>query len=183
MNIKLQHCKREDYIKAWNFMYFEDKNKWNKNPIFDGVNPSLNKTALATETDNFCIVAFDADKKTKEFKQGFPVGVFSFVVTPAKIIGKQFVVDPDYHKQGIGTAMILELENELIKNGYEKYYIGCSQFSAKIYKNRFGLEPFSSSVEHDMYKFNVDLKRSEFKSQYKKYVKDMKFHIAKQKKS
>lgn len=157
----IKRCKREEYIRAWNHMYSTDKDKFNKNPIYDGVNPALNKVPLATETDNFCTVAYDTSIPTEGFEYGKPVGIFCFVVTPRKVIGKQFVVHPDYLGKGLGKALLLENEKTLIDNGFSWYYIGCSNMSARIMKS-FGREPYSSDEEHDMYKFNVDLKDGNF---------------------
>lgn len=159
-------CKRKEYIEAWNHMYLSDKNKFNKNPLFNGVNPSLNATALKTETDNFCTVIYDSSIPTEGFKYGKPVGVFSFVITPSKIIGKQFVVHPDYQGKGLGKALLIENEDALLDAGYSKYYIGCSNASASIIRKYWGIQPYSSDIEHDLYKFNVDLNRSNFGQNY-----------------
>lgn len=166
-NISIVRCKREEYIKAWNQMYLAEKSKFNV-PLFDGINPSLNKKPLSSETDNFCVVAYDLDKPTIGFP-GKPVGIFCFVITPSKNIGKQFVVHPDYQKRGIGSALLLECEKTLKEHGFEKYYIGCSQYSAKIYKS-LGVEPFSSDEKQDLYKFQVDLNRETFDEQYDRLV-------------
>lgn len=171
-NFILVRCKREDYIKAWNYMYLSDKKKYNNNPLFDGVNPSLNKNPLKTEKENYCTVVYDKNVPTEGFEYGKPIGVFCFVVTNGNldnfrtIIGKQFLVDPDYHGKGLGKALLIECEKWLKEKGYLKYYIGCSQCSAGIYKKYWQLEPFSSDEKHDMYKFNVDLNRENFEKLY-----------------
>lgn len=165
----LKRCKREDYIKAWNVMYKTDKKIWN-DPMFDGVNPALNKTPLGTETDNFCVVMYDSEIKVEEFEYGLPVGIFSFVITPRKIIGKQFVVNPNYQGKGLGKALLIENEKTLLENGYSEYYIGCSKCSAGIIKNYWGIEPYSSDVEGDLYKFNVNLKRENFNKLYEEII-------------
>lgn len=169
----IERCKREKYIKAWNAMYFADKKTWNSE-MFDGVNPSLNKNPLGTETDNFCTVIYDADRKGElgfeDFPYGVPVGIFSFVVTPRKIIGKQYVVHPNYQGKGLGKALLIENEKTLLDHGYNKYYIGCSQYSAGLIKKHWGIEPYSSDVEGDMYKFNVDLNRDNFNVLYNSII-------------
>ena len=171
----LERCKRDQYIKAWNYMYKKDKKAFNDNPLFDDINPALNKVPLTTETDNFCTVIYDTTIDCKEdgFEYGMPVGIFSFVVTPRKIIGKQYVVHPDYHRQGLGKALLLENEKSLIDNGFEWYYIGCSICSCNILKS-FGFKPYSSDPESDMYKFNIELNPEDekWKQNYKKYVTD-----------
>lgn len=164
-------CKRDDYIKAWNYMYLSDKKKYNV-PMFDGINPSLNKAALASETDNFCVVAYDTKIVTDGFEYGKPVGIFCFVVTPSKIIGKQFVVDPDYQGNGLGKALLIECEMTLLEHGYSEYYIGCSKYSASILKNHWKTEPFLSDEVHDLFKFVVNLKRDNFNSLYKEIILD-----------
>lgn len=161
-------CKREDYLAAWKEMYNADKTLWN-DEIYDGVNPSLNKE-LGTETDNFCVVAKN--------EEGFPIGLFSFVVTPAKVIGKQFVVNKNYSGRGIGKALLLEAEKILKENGHEKYYIGCSKMSAGILKS-FGIEPYDSDEGKDMYKFWVELNRPEWENQYDKYISSKRVKILK----
>ena len=166
----IERCKREEYIKAWNHMYLSEKDKFNKNPIFDGINPSLNKTPLGSETDNFCTVAYDDQIPTEGFKYGKPVGLFSFVVTPAKVIGKQYIVHPDYQGKGLGKALLIENEKTLIENGHSKYYIGCSICSASILQKYWGAEPFNSNVEKDLYKFNIDLARENFDSLYSQII-------------
>ena len=105
--ILIQKGKREDYIKAWNYMYKQNKNTYNKDPLYIDINPSLNKIPLKTEINNFCTIAYDTEVKTDEFVYGKPVGIFSFVVTNSKTIGKQFVVAPDYSRKGIGKALLL----------------------------------------------------------------------------
>lgn len=168
----LQRCKREEYIKAWNHMYLSDKDAFNKNPLFDDINPSLNKVPLNSETDNFCTVIYDStvDCSAEGFEYGKPVGIFSFVVTPRKVIGKQYVVHPSYHRMGLGKALLLENEKTLIENGYSWYYIGCSKCSSGLLKS-FGRVPYSEDVEGDMFKYNVDLgETSEFKELYNKYI-------------
>lgn len=169
----IQRCKREEYIKAWNYMYKHNKEGFNSE-LYDGVNPSLNKKPLGTETDNFCVVAYDSsiDCSSEGFNLGYPVGIFSFVVTPAKIIGKQYVVDNRYSRKGIGRALLLECEKCLIENGFDWYYIGCSHCSAGIYKKYLGIEPYSSDEEHDMFKFNVRLDRESFNKQYNDSVEN-----------
>mgnify|MGYP003372318902 CR=1 FL=1 len=178
MKLIIERCKREEYIKAWNFMYKTDKKGFNE-PLYDGVNPSLNKTPLKTEIDNFCTVAYDPNANCEEFdwekagfKYGLPVGIFSFVVTNSKIIGKQYIVSPKYARKGIGKAILIENEKTLLDKGYDKYYIGCSHCSAGIYKKYFGIQPYDSNEEHDMYKFNVDLKRDNFETLYKEIILD-----------
>lgn len=66
---------------------------------------------------------------------------------------------------------MIENEKVLIENGFDWYYIGCSKMSAGILKS-FGQEPYSSDVEHDLYKFNVDLTREKFKEIYKSIIAD-----------
>lgn len=164
----IERCKRETYIKAWNAMYLSDKKVFNSK-MFDGINPSLNKQPLSTEIDNFCTVAYDSDVPMEGFKYGKPIGIFSFVITKRKIIGKQFVVHPDYQGKGLGKALLIENEKTLKDNGYEKYYIGCSTMSARILKS-WGIEPFSSDVEGDLYKFNVNLNRENFDRLYDEII-------------
>jgi GNAT superfamily N-acetyltransferase len=164
----IHRCKREEYLKAWKMMYFFDKDAFDKNHLFDGINPSLNKK-LSTETDNFCVVAYDNGIKTDDYPNGLPVGIFSFVITPNKVIGKQFVVHPKYQKQGLGKALLLECEKMLVENGFKKYYIGCSHCSAGILKS-WGIQPYSSDDVHDLHKFIVQLDRSNFDELYKKFV-------------
>lgn len=171
----LLRCKRDDYIKAWNAMYLNNKKIWN-NEMFEGINPSLNKTPLKTEIDNFCTVIFDSDKVNErgfeKFEYGMPIGIFSFVVTPSKIIGKQFVVNPSYQGKGLGKALLIEAEKMLKEHGYEKYYIGCSKYSAGLLKKHWGIEPYSSDPTHNMYKFNVSLNRENFNKLYNEIIKD-----------
>ena len=114
----IERCKREKYIEAWNYMYKHNKEGFNSE-LYNGVNPSLNKKPLGTETDNFCVVAYDSsiDCSSEGFNLGYPVGIFSFVVTPAKIIGKQYVVDNRYGRKGIGRAFFLSVKNVLLKMG------------------------------------------------------------------
>lgn len=168
----LIRCKREEYIKAWNHMYRDKKEIFNKNPLYKDINPSLNKTPLKTEIDNFCTVIYDSSVKTEGFEYGKPVGIFCFVVTPNKVIGKQFVVHPDYTRQGLGKALLLENIVALCNNNYKSYYIGCSKCSSGIHKS-FGLTPYSEDFEHDMFKYNVDISRGgdmDVESLYEKYV-------------
>ena len=172
MKIVIQRCKREEYIKAWNYMYKNNK-EWFNSDLYDGVNPSLNKKPLGTEISNFCIVAYDSeiDCKADGFEYGLPMGIFSFVVTPRQIIGKQYVVGGEkYLGKGIGRAILLENEKNLLDNGFDKYYIGCSHCSAGIYRKHFNIEPYSSDEEHDLYKFNIDLKRDNFEELYRKNI-------------
>lgn len=174
MKIVIKRCKREEYIKAWNYMYKNDK-KWFNGELYDGVNPSLNKKPLKTETDNFCVVAYDSevDCKSDGFEYGLPVGIFSFVVTTKQVIGKQYIVGGEkYLNKGIGKAILLENEKTLIENGFEKYYIGCSHCSAGIYKKHFDIQPYNSDEEHDMFKFDVNLKRDNFEELYQKNIID-----------
>lgn len=178
--IILHLCKREEYIEAWKAMYAADKKKWN-DPMFADVNPMLNKAPLATEKDNFCVVAYvqvDDIMNNPEMPYGKPVGIFCMVVTErnssVKPIGKQFIVDPEYQGRGIGRAMLLVLEKELKSHGYTWYYIGCSKMSAGILKS-FGQTPYDSDVEGDLYKFNVDLTCDRFDDTYHQYVNDAGF--------
>ncbi len=164
----LLRCRRDEYIRAWKEMYALDKRKWNA-PMFDGINPMLNKTPLDTEVDNFCAVMFDMHE-SGETKYGRPVGIFSMVVTRNKTgnvkpIGKQFVVDPDYQRRGLGSALLMELEKWLKEEGYTWYYIGCSSMSARIERS-FCSEPFSEDPVHDLAKFNINLNRDNFDDQY-----------------
>lgn len=152
----LVNCKRDDYIKAWNHMYKSKKDVFNHDPLYKDINPSLNKTPLKTETDNFCTVVYDSLIPTEGFTYGKPVGIFCFVITPSKNIGKQFVVHPDYTRKGLGKALLLEAIKTLIHNGYTNYYIGCSKCSSGIHKS-FGLIPYNEDFEHDMFKYNVDI--------------------------
>lgn len=183
--VKIVIAKREEYIQAWNQMYKENKALFNL-PMFDGINPSLNKKPLKTEIDNVAAIAYAPAKNDVGNIKGdafdsdklVPVGIFSFVITNSKIIGKQFVVNPDYQGQGIGKALVLSLEKELIEKGYETYYIGCSKMSAGIMKS-FGAVPYSEDFEHDMFKFNIDLKRANFKDQYDKFVLSKNIEIEK----
>lgn len=169
--IELQLCKRERYVEAWKAMYFADKRKWNA-PMFDGINPMLNKTPLATEIDNFCVVAIDTSVPFEGWN-GKPVGIFSMVVTKngdrVKPIGKQFVVDPQYQGKGVGKAMLLALEKELKKVGHTWYYIGCSSMSKRLLES-LGAKPYGEDDQHDLYRFNVQLDRSDFDKQYEEYV-------------
>jgi len=176
MRFVIQRGKREDYIKAWNYMYKRNKEGY-KNPIYDGVNPALNKKPLDTETDNYCTIAYDADEKVEGFELGRPCGIFSFVVTPSKVIGKQFIVDPDYLGKGLGKALLIVNEKTLKDNGFTWYYIGCSHCSAGILKKYWNLTPYNSNEEHDMYKFNVDLNRDNFDELYNKIIKDTNIEI------
>lgn len=171
--MKIKIGKREEYINAWREMYKRNKKGFNME-MFDGVNPALNKTPLKTEIDNVAAVAYLNDENGVEI----PVGIFSFVLTNSKIIGKQFVVDPEYQGNGIGKALVLSLEQELKDMGHEVYYIGCSKMSAGIMKS-FGSIPYSEDFEHDMFKFNVDLNRSNFSEQYKKHITDRNVEIEK----
>lgn len=165
MTIVIERCKREEYIKAWNYMYKADKKGFNTE-LYDGINPSLNKKPLNSEIDNFCTVAYDSDVKCEEFEHGRPVGIFSFVVTNSKIIGKQYVVTPEYLGKGIGKALLIVNEKTLLDNGYDKYYIGCSHCSAGLIRKYWEIEPYASDEEHDLYKFNVDLNRDNFDKLY-----------------
>lgn len=172
-NFTIVHCKRDEYIKAWNYMYKHNKEGY-RNSIYDGINPSLNKKPLGTEVDNFCTVVYDSSLDCKEdgFEYGRPCGIFCFIVTPTKIIGKQFVVDPDYLGKGLGKAILIENEKILRDHGYEWYYIGCSHCSAGIYKKYWNIEPYNSDDIHDLYKFDVELHRDNFKSLYKSIITD-----------
>lgn len=162
--------KRDMYIKAWNYMYKMDKKSWNL-PMFDGVNPSLNKTALKTEKDNICAIVFDESIPTEEFSYGMPVGIFSMVITDAKVIGKQFVVHPSYQSKGLGKALVLILEKKLRDKGYDWYYIGCSSMSARIMRS-FGSGSYSDDTAHDLFKFIIRIDRASFNEQYNKYIVD-----------
>lgn len=175
MEIVIQRGKREDYIKAWNYMYKNNKKEFQQD-IYDGVNPSLNKKPLGTEIDNFCTIAYDSDIDCKKdgFEFGLPVGIFCFVVTPSKIIGKQYIVSPNYIRKGIGKALLIECEKILKEHGYNKYYIGCSHCSAGIFKKYWKINPYNSDYEHDMYKFNIDLNRDNFDELYQSIMKDIK---------
>ena len=170
----IHKCKRDEYIDAWVDIYKRKKKEINSNPLFDDVNPMLNRTPLKTETDNFCVVAYDTTIYNENFKYGTPVGVFSFVVTPNKVIGKQFAIDPDYHGRGLGKALLLANEKQLLDNGYNRYYIGCSHCSSGILL-QWGETPYSEDVEHDMYKYWIDLPRDNMSHLYdaiisKKYI-------------
>lgn len=169
--IIIERCKREEYILAWKAMYKFNKKIYNDpEGIYEGVNPALNKKPLNSELDNFCVVAYDNEKECEGFKYGRPVGIFSFVITPSKIIGKQYVVDPEYTRKGIGKALLLENEKTLLDNGYDHYYIGCSHCSAGIMKS-FGRIPYNEDDLHDMYKFNIEnLGSKEWKELYNKYL-------------
>lgn len=174
--ILIQKGKREDYIKAWNYMYKQNKNTYNKDPLYIDINPSLNKIPLKTEINNFCTIAYDTEVKTDEFVYGKPVGIFSFVVTNSKTIGKQFVVAPDYSRKGIGKALLLVNMKTLVDNNIFKFYIGCSKCSSGILKS-FGYKPYNEDPEHDMYKYNIEIKDDEnvnFDNLYKEYVKNNK---------
>ena len=175
MKLVVKRGKREEYIKAWLYMYKADKEGF-KDPIYDGVNPALNKKPLGTETDNFCTIVYDSEIDCKEygFEYGRPVGIFCFVITPRQNIGKQYIVTKEYLGKGIGKILLLENEKLIKDNGFEKYYIGCSHCSAGIYKKYIGIEPYNSDEEHDMYKFNVDLNRNNFYEQYDKFVRNNK---------
>lgn len=156
----LKICKRDMYSQAWKWMWENDKTSF-KRPEFDGVNPALNRTALATETDNWCVVVFDRRCHTEEFDLGKPVGLFSFVITSTrggavKPIGKQWVVHPDYHGKGLGKAMLLALELKMLKEGYTWYYIGCSSMSTRVMRS-CGYEPYDENAEHDLNKFKVTM--------------------------
>ena len=170
-------CKRNKYIEAWKTMYKNNKNKFNDS-MFDGINPMLNKIPLKTEIDNVCAVLYDNDVKITDInndKTSLPIGIFSIIITKnnnnIKPIGKQFIVDPDYQRKGLGKALLLSLEMELKNNGYTWYYIGCSNMSSRIQK-QFGAEPYQSDDIHDLYKYNIDLDRKNFDEQYNKYLKN-----------
>lgn len=174
-------CKREEYIKAWQTMYALGKRAFDQ-PMFDGVNPMLNKKPLGTEVENWCIIAFDSQVECAEFDHGMPVGIFSMVITKnrnggTKPIGKQYVVHPDYQRKGIGKAMMVALEKKLVDEGYDWYYIGCSEMSSKI-EISLGREAYNSDIEHDMYKFNVQLDRDMVTENFKKFVSDRGFGMA-----
>ena len=161
-DVKIVITKREEYIEQWKTMYELDKKKWS-NKMFDGINPMLNKTPLSTEADNFCTVAYDQTKKGPSYPDGMPIGIFSMVVTKRgtniKPIGKQYIVDPVYQKKGIGTAMMLLLQKELLDTGYDWFYIGCSSMSSAIMK-KLGYAPYVSDEEHDMFKFKAILDKN-----------------------
>lgn len=174
---------RELYHQAWKFMYFSNKEMY-QDKIYDEVNPLANKQ-LGTELEVWSVVAFDdeilswdADRIAKYsidnslairksgidiMERGIPVGIQSWVITKSKIIGKQMIVAKNYEGRGICTAMIIEngmnLKGAKKPSGepFDYAYIGCSSFSSPIFKYKFGLEPFSSSVEHDLYKYNVPM--------------------------
>ena len=38
----IHKCKREEYIKAWNYMYSHHKSEINSSELYNDVNPSLN---------------------------------------------------------------------------------------------------------------------------------------------
>ena len=171
-------CKRDKYIEAWKTMYKNNKNKFN-DPMFDGINPMLNKTPLKTEIDNVCAVLYDNNVEITDInnnKTSLPIGIFSMIITKnnnnnIKPIGKQFIVDPDYQRKGLGKALLLSLEMELKNKGYTWYYIGCSNMSSRIQK-QFGAEPYQSDDTHDLYKYNINLNRESFNEQYNKYLKN-----------
>lgn len=171
MKFVVKRGKREEYIKAWMYMYKADKEGF-KDHIYDGVNPALNKKPLGTEIDNFCTIVYDSeiDCKDNDFEYGRPVGIFSFVITPRQNIGKQFIVTKEYLGKGIGKLLLLENEKNLKDNGYDKYYIGCSHCSAGIYRKHLKIEPYNSDIEGDLFKFNVDLNRESFNEQYTEMV-------------
>lgn len=184
MSFLIRKCKRKEYIEAWREMYKNDKAGFN-DPLYDGINPALNKTALKSEFYDFCVICYDREKPGST-EYGKPVGIFSFVCTPSKIIGKQYVVSKNYLRMGIGSAMLLVNEKQLIdneSNWIDKYpnlkswyYIGCSSRSKGVYF-KLGIYPYSSSEEHDLYKFNVRLDREDWNEQYKKYVEDKNFEV------
>ena len=165
--IIIRRCKREEYIKAWEYMVDLDiNNEYKTRPdIYRNINPYLNKEPLSSEIDNFCTIAYDnsidcSDYSNGNFEYGLPVGIFSFVVTKRKIIGKQLLVNKNYFNQGIGKALLLENEKTLLDNGYDKYYICASKPLNNIYiKYWKGVKPFFINDESDIYKFNIDLKR------------------------
>jgi len=165
-------CKREGYIRAWETMYDLDKKIWMQ-PMFDGINPALNKRPLSTEVDNFCVMACDANEPYPGYPAGKPVGIFSMVVTKrgeaVKVIGKQYVVHPDHQRKGIGTAMMVELMQELMDNGYGWFYIGCSKMSASILKG-MGFVPYASDEVGDLYKFNVDLNAEQLEALRQQWI-------------
>lgn len=167
----IHKCKRDEYISAWKDIYNRKKDKINSNPLFDEVNPMLNKTALKTEIDNYCVVAYDNSIYSENFKYGTPVGVFSFVVTNSKVIGKQFAVDPDYHGRGLGKALLLANEKQLLDHDIKRYYIGCSKCSSGILK-QWGEVPYSENVEKDMFKYWIDLPRDNMSDLYKECITD-----------
>lgn len=165
----IKKCKKDEYLRAWNQMYSEEKDLYNKNKLYDGINPSLLKKPLNTELDNFCVVAYDRSIECAGFP-GKPVGIFCLLSTKAKLIGKPLLVNPNYFRQGLGKALFLVNEKQAKENGFDWYYAGCSHCSAGILTKYWGLIPYSSSEEHDMYKFNIDLNRDNFDELYKKYV-------------
>ena len=181
-DVVLVRCKRDGYIQAWNSMYQSDKQKWNDH-MFDGINPALNKAPLASEVNNFCVVALDTTKPAVGdgvLSHGKPVGIFSMVVSQqrggkAKPIGKQYVVDPEYQRRGIGVAMMAVLQEDLINAGYDWFYIGCSSMSSRIMK-RIGFQPYASDVKGDLYKFNAEINRQSVDQLLDQYVKG-KFNV------
>lgn len=174
----IHKCKREEYIKAWNYMYSHHKSEINSSELYNDVNPSLNAKPLGTEVDNFCVVAYDTENQAEGFDYGEPVGVFSFVVTrrsdisKPRIIGKQFLVLPSYCGKGIGRALYAVNEKQIFDNGYNSYYIGCSKCSSSMLKKYFKQEPYSEDVEGDMFKYDISLMRSDFLEQYREFTKD-----------
>ena len=176
--IIIKRCKRDEYNKAWEYMVELDVNNEYKNrkDIYNGINPSLNKEPLSSEIDNFCIVAYDSSIDCSSYRDGnfvfgLPIGLFSFVITPRKVIGKQLLVNKNYFNQGIGKALLLENEKTLLDNGYDKYYICASKSLNNIYMNYWdNVEPFSVNEKSDIYKFNIDLKRDDLNCFNKLYI-------------
>lgn len=183
-------CKRAGYSAAWSWMYKHDKKIFNQN-MYDGVNPALNKKPLDTEFDNFCTIAVDTNiniendpviyenERNESIKVIYkPIGLFSMVCTKdsrtgkTKTIGKQFVVNSDYHRRGIGKAMLLTLEKVIQEYVGDWYYIGCSSMSSKIMES-LNRKPYKSDVEHDLYKYEIhfnDEDKTFMNEQLQKYV-------------
>lgn len=198
MKILLENS-RELYHSAWKWMYFSDKGSYQEK-IYDEVNPLQNKQ-LGTEINVWSAVAVDdslsqqevqeyyennelAQKKSSfnVLKYGIPVAIQSWVLTgrngiPTKLIGKQMISSPRYERRGIMTALILASGHQYQSVDLDHAYIGCSHFSAPIFEKKFGLTPYSSDTEHDMFKFNVPMDKLTSEEMFKNYVIDRNFNV------